>query len=475
MRSKKDSTEGYNITIFRENGSQSEFFSCKKLPSGGSKQIYNLDGKEVIALTGNSEITRAYIQSEVDFSKQLREMGFRAQNYQMAEITIDNSENRIPVLSMPSFQFLAEQGQQIRDQKNQESSSGQSLVFGSLENMLSEEHWRQILTPLIQDMYLYFINGLDFHGDAWNAVIVDTDETKDKKASTNSLVITDLAQEIHFYFFDFGKSIIEFKKHFNCLDIYGDISEEFLSLRVNTLKDTVFSLIVHSTPIQQEYDRVIKNNYKLCTPVFEKVWQDISAFTVSRIKKHLESLSDEERFEQYATVGQKESMLYFRNLRLSNLEFQLRSEKKLAELESLKSSKFADLSGSSSTEESDSNDDHSEEMNSYINEFNNYENDRGFSTSQALNLLTDREFVGYLLLGIGGSLLIAGLSVATAGLIVPAFGALVSTVIIASVLGVTGGVAASTGVFALNSNRFFTKPVIPARDQDTLESHLSFV
>lgn len=134
-------------------------------------------------------------------------------------------------------------------------------------------------------------------------------------------------------------------------------------------------------------------------------------------------------------------------------------------------SNFSIKNSDSMTENSD---EFSEEMESYIKELDLGKfNAKGSYFSKAISLLTDPEFIGYLLLGIGGGLLVAGLSVATAGLIVPAFGAMLSTVIIASLLGVAGGLTASTGLFAINANRFFARPEVRALEEDIYIADLS--
>lgn len=317
------------ITLFHEDGSTTVYPESHQIASGGSKQIYKLNGDDVIAVVGNNENTRPYIQSEVDFANQLRKMGLRTQAYQAAEIEMDNI--RIPVLKMPSFQYLAQNGHQVRDQKNSRSSAGDSLIFGSKDNLVSEEHWRKLMSPLVNDIYIYLINGLNFAGDSWNAVIEDTSETPVKGQEASSL-ITDRAQEIHLYFFDFGTSAINpaaLKTKYGFLDPEGRISEEFISHQVNKMKDKVFSLIVDTCSSQREYNSIILGNKKMYEPVFEKIWSEISNTLGQKIKTHLEGLSEEELFENFNTHS-KETITKFRQLRLDR-EYALQQLKKMDE------------------------------------------------------------------------------------------------------------------------------------------------
>jgi hypothetical protein len=468
MRSRKEKT--FSITLFRNDGSTTVYPECKKLTSGGSKQIIQLDNKEVIALVGNSENTKAYIQSEVNFSNKLRELGFRAQNYQMAEIMGEN-DTRIPVLIMPAFQFLAEQGQQVRDQKNSGSSAGESLVFGDLDNLVSEAHWRKILTPLVEDIYLYLINGFNFSGDSWNSVIEDTPETVDRKAQTESLLFTDLAQEIHFYFFDFGSTIIHAERHaYNFLDIYGEISEESIARHVTNMKDNVLSLIFHTSPNTEEYKNLRPLKESQYKPVFEEVWEDISAMVVNKIKTHLENLSDDERLDNFTTGFTRNSILYLRKtksdneealrnieamraLRLNNYNFEERKE--IPEKE-LVEPKLPTIFEDSEKEPEFSGEDFDETL------------QNTFNASQTITIMSNLDILGYVLLAVGAGLLIAGLSVATAGLILPAFGALASTVIVVASLTVAGSVSAGAGVLVKNSNCFFSRPSVEVMENEPL-------
>jgi hypothetical protein len=317
------------ITLFHEDGSTTVYPESHKIASGGSKQIYKLNGDDVIAVVGNNENTRPYIQSEVDFANELRKMGLRTQDYQAAEIEMDNI--RIPVLKMASFQSLAQNGHQVRDQKNPVSSAGDSLIFGSKDNLASEEHWRKLMSPLVNDIYIYLINGLNFAGDSWNAVIEDTSETLVKEQQASSL-ITDRAQEIHLYFFDFGTSAINpaaLKTKYGFLDPEGRISEEFISHQVNKMRDKVFSLIVDTCSSQREYNSIILGNKKMYEPVFEKIWSEISNTLCQKIKTHLEGLSEEELFENFNTHS-KETITKFRQLRLDR-EYALQQLKEMDE------------------------------------------------------------------------------------------------------------------------------------------------
>ncbi|MBA3535270.1 MAG: hypothetical protein H0T84_01460 [Tatlockia sp.] len=468
-RKEKNSQEPLSITLFRSDGSTTVFPECTKSTSGGSKQIINLNDKEVIAQVGNFENTKAYIQSEVDFSNRLRAIGLRAQHYQMAEILGEN-DTRIPVLIMPAFQFLVEQGQQVRDQKNSESSAGESLVFGSLDNLVSEAHWRKILTPLAEDIVLYLINGFNFPGDSWNSVIEDTAETPDRKAQTDSLLFSDLAQEIHFYFFDFGSRIISDQKFiYNFFDVYGEISEETIAWQVTNMKDQVLSLIFHTSPNTQEYNHLSSIKESHYKPVFEEVWKDISAMVVNKIKKHLENFSDEERLDNFTAESTRTNIFYFRKMRSD-------SEESLGEIEAMRALrlnayKFEEhkeipkelLEPKISTFIEDLGKQHETSSEDQVESIQNT-----FNASQTITIMSNLDILGYVLIAVGAGLLIAGFSVATAGLFLPAFGALTSTLIIVATLIVTGTSSAVAGAYAQNPNLFFAPPSIDVMENEQL-------
>lgn len=301
---------GPTITLFNQDGSSTVYENCKKLPSGGTKTIYELDSGDVIAfIKGNGSLD--FLQSEVNFSNHLRELGFRAQNYEIAE-----TEDQY-VLKMPSFASLEAKGQQIRDAKNPRSSTGTTYIFGTKENLGSEDHWRKLLTPLIQDISSFYIHGLDFPGDSWNMVVEDTALTKELLSGNASNLITDRGQELHFYFFDFGAQTINpnrFKQTHHMLDrITGKINRELTSSRIDIqMKDKILSLIAHTSPLESEYEEFIRPrqiNYKA---VFEKIWPEIREQVVNNIAAHLDTLSDEELLNNYTDELGKELILDWR-------------------------------------------------------------------------------------------------------------------------------------------------------------------
>ncbi|MBA3661581.1 MAG: hypothetical protein H0W64_07630 [Gammaproteobacteria bacterium] len=274
------------------------------LPSGGTKTIYDIGDGYVIARMGGDD---ALIDSEMQVAHKFKEIGLYTQDYDKLTAIING--NPEPVLKMKNFKTLATEGKQVRDRKNRESSCGDSFIFNDLEHFKNKAHWRNVLKYIADDIFLYLINNLGFGSDAFNLIIVDTKETEAARHNTRSKLFSDIEQEIHLYFFDFGSSVYTQEKIYDFIDAFGDISVENIRMCINNLSVIVTDSLFHGV-LDAEYKNIMQkpadcmmilNLMEASKEIFKSVWDELVDNISARIENYLNNIPLQERKDQYLT------------------------------------------------------------------------------------------------------------------------------------------------------------------------------
>lgn len=275
-----------------------------ELPSGGTKTIYDIgDGYVIARMGGDDEL----IDSEIHVANKLKEIGLYTQDYNKVTAVING--NPEPVLKMKNFTTLANEGKQVRDRKNRESSGGDSLIFDDMDHFKDKVHWRNVLKYIADDIYLYLINNLGFGSDAFNLIIVDTKETEAARHNTSSKLFSEIEQEIHLYFFDFGSGVYKQEKIYDFIDAKGDISVENIHQCINNLSGKVTDALFHGI-FDSEFEKIMQKSVDCLMilylmeeskNIFQSVWDELVDNVSVRIKNHLENISLQERKDNYLT------------------------------------------------------------------------------------------------------------------------------------------------------------------------------
>ena len=184
--------------------------------TGGSKLIFILKDGRALAMPNLVDfkiqnLSRAehflnrwirMIQEEHDCSEEIKALGLQSQNIEIVDIHV--GKTKCPVMVMPTFDKLAENGMQIRDTRNIISSTGHSMIFGTPVNIKSHEYLKGIMEEFVDDITTIITNGLDLdNGDTVNLAIKDTEDTP--KYDRNSLELYSVRkQKICLFFFDFS-------------------------------------------------------------------------------------------------------------------------------------------------------------------------------------------------------------------------------------------------------------------------------
>ena len=296
------------------------YSACKKLISGGSKTIFDLGDGYVIGVILSSLVNRhQFIDTEVALSKKLLKLGLRAQEYEKITATINGKD--VPVLRMPHFSALTSRGMQVRDSKNAESSCGNSLIFGSLENLICPHHWDLILKDIAHEVAVYLLHQFDFHSDSFNLVIEDTQTTTTASTETKPTVFTDLKQSLHLYFFDFSSKSALYVETINYEFLELDETDESIIANeaaiissIHSLKSRIKSTILttvsedeyahmmtadNNNPVN--YEAAIRIMNELSTQAFEQAWDKLAVKVKDEMLGYINGLPESDKMNQFAS------------------------------------------------------------------------------------------------------------------------------------------------------------------------------
>lgn len=143
------------------------------LASGGSKQVHAIWNEKII-ITPNPFAILVWwktVQDEKNISEKIKKLGLETQNYSQNKIKIESNE--LLVLEADSFPSLAKKGFEIRDGKAETDKQrhGNSMLFGSIENLKSSEYLCKILSGPVRDIKILLSNKISLNRDSFNLVI----------------------------------------------------------------------------------------------------------------------------------------------------------------------------------------------------------------------------------------------------------------------------------------------------------------
>jgi hypothetical protein len=274
---------------------------------GGFKKAYGLpDGRALVVPNidtlsfDNPEEAKAYakiweraVKEEKSIADKVLQSDLIAQNIEVLPLSI--GESSMPVMVMPRFETLAEQGLQVRDVKNRDSSSGHSMIFGTPENFENPERLRLVMQGLVDDATLIMSHGFSFGSDSCNIAIQDTEKTPEHDRSI-PLLFDELNQEIRFFLFDFSsKNTPRNDKGLPLLDVNGEPDREEITDYANHYIDRAYNALANAIRAEElKQISELKKDYpseKSYTNQFD-LW-DVLDSNFSEIKQTLvENLTD---------------------------------------------------------------------------------------------------------------------------------------------------------------------------------------
>lgn len=202
-----------------------------RLPDGKAMAIPNLDALSFShpeAAESYAAIWERAVNEEKEYSRRARAAGLEAQDIEIEFLHIN--EHTLPVMVMPSFARLSEEGLQVRDYKSPHSSCGHSMLFGTPQNLEDPDYFRSIIHPLLDDAALAITHNLSFGSDTCNLAILDTAETPAHDRSTLEL-FNHRKQKLRLFFFDFSsKTGPRNDSNLELLDEQGNVDKLFINI-----------------------------------------------------------------------------------------------------------------------------------------------------------------------------------------------------------------------------------------------------
>lgn len=279
------------------------------IASGGTKHIFDIgDGRVLAIMRGNLDWLSKYTDAEVRLSNKVKDLKLRTISCEKIILEV-NGKTDIPALIMPSFSSLAKGGIQIRDSKNSNSSCGSSMLFGNMQNIKSLEHWRKIFHHIKDEMVVYLLNHFAFSNDSFNLSIEDTTQTVTLASQQSSTVFSDLAQEVHLFFFD-----INDKERFYNEDIHYKFTNRHgysLDLKVSEIANKLFDFIIDIIfrgILDDEYEMLMQRPFQLLDVTFlhkeseearKQIQCEVVLHVVKNIKLHLDNMSYESKHNNW--------------------------------------------------------------------------------------------------------------------------------------------------------------------------------
>lgn len=182
--------------------------------AGGTKRVFDLGDGRAMAMPnfdkgiGSVESAGTFLARWRDVARQesenaalMRELGFETQAYEQHKVQVGKGE--IPVLVMPSFEKLAQEGKYIRDTKVAHASSGKVMLFGSKDKLESPAHVKALMGMLAEDCARIAAYGLHLSSDSYNLMVKDTPETKGREGTSGQDVVS-RGQGLRLFVFDMG-------------------------------------------------------------------------------------------------------------------------------------------------------------------------------------------------------------------------------------------------------------------------------
>ena len=307
--------EGNRCLNFVLNGKS---LCCKVIATGGTKSIIDLGDGNVIGVIrgfGNSISFGNIVDREINSSEKLRGLGLKVLDCKKIEIKFIDDEQSVPALLMPSFAYLAENGKQVRDHKNPDSSSGKTFIFGSKDNLKSIDYWRMIFSCIKDDLALCVINQLSLKYDTVNLMIEDSNNAKlMHENSLSSKVFTELQQKLHLFFFDFSDTnYLSGKDKLPFITSNGIADDESIQQYVQTLYDYVLCAIFGGVS-DAEYKLIMGKDSFFNTNDLEKesneflhqAWGEVVAYVANKTKSHIDNMPAKEKFETYSVISKNQ-------------------------------------------------------------------------------------------------------------------------------------------------------------------------
>ena len=187
------------------------------LGKGNSKSIYDIGNNQVIAIPNSSyDYTQldlkaykkwcAVVEEESLMATSLQKVGLRVLAIKSSIIQFENES--LLVMIAPSFASLEEiKGMQISDHRSGRAGTGNSMLFGTVKNLMNIDHLHALFTNIIQDVAVLIAHELAFEiRDAYNLVIEDTLQTPHKEspeyAADTHKLYSERHQKIRLFFYD---------------------------------------------------------------------------------------------------------------------------------------------------------------------------------------------------------------------------------------------------------------------------------
>jgi hypothetical protein len=227
--------------------------------SGQLKTIYALKDGRAVALpvhylnlnrNGAEQIAANWeraIKEEKSLSDKMRALGLEAQQIEIVPLQI--GEYQLPVMVMPSFASLVNQGLQVRDRKPEGDDKiyGNSMYFGTPENLEDPKRLKMVMEGIKDDVTTLLSEGIHLTRDAFNLVVKDTPATPVPPERDKPVLFDEMHQQIRLFLFDLA-STTEARKEAGLmlLDQHGNPDRERIEKKAAYYLDKAFDALSDS-------------------------------------------------------------------------------------------------------------------------------------------------------------------------------------------------------------------------------------
>ncbi|MCC5832454.1 MAG: hypothetical protein JJU12_05355 [Chlamydiales bacterium] len=230
---------------------------------GGSKRAMEIPEDQVLMLPnfGNGfYVWRRMVDEEVQISDRLTELGILTVQSKRVDIFLSaDSDQPLPAYTCPSFNDLTKRDMHVIDSKNSESSCWKERsYFEGNEDRFSPESWLPIIKPLLQDMYTLARNNCLFGGDAFNIVIIESEQ----------------GYSARYFGFDFSSKAAVCDREYGLRE--DDVKEEIVQYLPPALEKVFAEQLDYDTGkknigLTEEYRRLIEEFQKKCPEILSEI------------------------------------------------------------------------------------------------------------------------------------------------------------------------------------------------------------
>jgi hypothetical protein len=283
------------------------------MPDGRVFLIPNMDTisiKSPDKAEGLAKRWNRVIKEEKMLSDAMRNIGIEAQEISIEPLKV--GEHEVPVMVAPRFKTLSQNGLEILDRKNRDTSEVSTMLFGNSQNIEDAEYLQSIMQNLVADSATLIEHGYSFGSDTLNLAIRDSSSNPSAGG-----VLGEGDKKLRLFLFDFSQKESKYTgKKIKVIDENGEFdSKEIRILAENYIKQSYNGLKAVLPDVEIEEIIQKDNNYSNLydvEKVLDKSFSEIRVKLVDQleadIKERLTKLPKAERKERFGVIEAKKEV-----------------------------------------------------------------------------------------------------------------------------------------------------------------------